>query len=124
MNARHVGNRSKGSFASARTIQDLLPKADQAQRAVVILRLRGRSRIGSTFLQVLERYAAKLQAKGGKLVLSGVSAHVLAQLARTETFETIPQEDIFLATEALARSTRQAMAAAKQWLAQGVQPKG
>jgi SulP family sulfate permease len=111
-------------FASARTIQDLLPKADQAQRAVVILRLRGRSRIGSTFLQVLERYAAKLQTNGGKLVLSGVSVHVLDQLARTETFETIPQEDIFLATDTLTRSTLEALAAAKQWLAQVAPPEG
>ena len=105
-------------FASARAMEDLLPKADQAKRPVVILRLRGRPRIGSTFLQILERYAARLRANGGKLMLSGVSQHVWQQLERTETFEAIPQEDIFLETDTLGQSTLEAMAAAKQWLAQ------
>ncbi|MBE2225230.1 MAG: SulP family inorganic anion transporter [Anaerolineae bacterium] len=105
-------------FASARSIEDLLPKADQAKHAVVILRLHGRSRIGSTYIQVLERYAGRIQANGGKLMLSGVSQYVWDQLARTETFETIPEADIFMADEILGNSTRKAAAAAKAWLAQ------
>ena len=105
-------------FASARTIEDLLPDVDEAQRAIVILRLHGRSRIGSTFIQVLERYAGRLQANGGKLTLSGVSQNVWDQLERTETFETIPQEDVFLAEEVLGASTKKAIAAATAWLAQ------
>ena len=103
-------------FASARTVEDLLPEADGSQRAVVILRMHGRSRIGSTFVQILERYAGRVQANGGKLMLSGVSQHVWDQLERTETFETIPEEDVFLTTETLGESTRQAVAAAKRWL--------
>jgi sulfate permease, SulP family len=105
-------------FASARTIEDLLPDVDQTQRAVIILRMHGRSRIGSTFIQTLERYAERLKANGGKLMLSGVSQNVWDQLERTETFETIPEEDIFLADETLGNSTIQASAAAKEWLAQ------
>jgi SulP family sulfate permease len=88
-----------------------------AQRPVAILRLRGRSQIGSTFIQVLERYAQQLRANGGKLMLAGVSEHVMEQLAKTETFETIPQEDIFPARDTLGRSTLDAMAAAERWLA-------
>lgn len=105
-------------FASARTMEDLLPKADKAKHAVVILRLHGRSRIGSTFIQILERYAGRLQANGGKIILSGVSQYVWDQLERTETFETIPEADIFKAEPILGASTRQASAAAKKWLAQ------
>ncbi len=105
-------------FASARTMEDLLPKADKAKHAVVILRLHGRSRIGSTFIQILERYAGRLQANGGKIMLSGVSQYVWDQLERTETFETIPEADIFKAGPILGASTRQASAAAKEWLAQ------
>jgi len=104
-------------FASARAMEDMLPDADRAQRAVVILRMRGRSRIGSTFLQILERYAAKLRANGGKLMLSGVCPHVREQLARTETFDLIPQEDVFPATDVLGQSTIEAMSAAREWLA-------
>ncbi len=109
-------------FASVRTMEDLLPDADEAQRAMVILRLHGRSHIGSTFIQILERYAGRLQANGGKLMLSGVSQNVWEQLDRTETFETIPQEDVFLAEELLGGSTTKAMAAAEDWLAQSPNP--
>ena len=110
-------------FASARTIEDLLPKAGQAKRPVVILRLHGRSRIGSTFIQILERYANQIKANGGKLILSGVSQNVWDQLARTETFETIPESDIFMADETLGHATRQATAAAREWLAQLPKPR-
>jgi SulP family sulfate permease len=105
-------------FASARMIEDLLPEADQAQRAVVILRMHGRTRIGSTFIQILERYAGRIQANGGKIFLSGVSQNVWDQLERTETFETIPESDVFMVEETMGSSTRKAAAAAKEWLAQ------
>jgi SulP family sulfate permease len=105
-------------FSGAHTLQDRLPEVGDAQQAVVILRLRGRSQIGSTFIQVLERYAQQLQANGGKLMLAGVSEHVMEQLAKTETFESIPQEDVFLATDTLGRATLDAMDAAEQWLAE------
>lgn len=103
-------------FASARTIEDLLPDASEAKRAVVILRMHGRSRIGSTFIQILERYAGRLQANGGKILLSGVSHKVWDQLGRTETFETIPEEDVFLVDEILGGSTKQAFSSAQEWL--------
>jgi SulP family sulfate permease len=105
-------------FASARTMGDMLPKADNAQRAIVILRLHGRTQVGSTFIQIIERYAKRLQANGGKLILSGVSERVWDQLARTETFDTIAEEDVFRAEETLGSSTKQAMTAAHAWLAQ------
>ena len=103
-------------FSGAYTLQERLPEVGDAQRAVVILRLRGRSQIGSTFIQVLERYAEQLQANGGKLMLVGVAERVMEQLAITETFETIPEEDIFPATDTLGRSTLDARAAAEAWL--------
>jgi len=103
-------------FSGAITLQERLPEVGDAQRAVVILRLRGRSQIGSTFIQVLERYAQQLQANGGKLMLVGVTERVMEQLAKTETFETIPEEDVFPATDTLGRSTLDAIAAARTWL--------
>jgi SulP family sulfate permease len=103
-------------FAGARKMESLLPQATDAQRAVVILRLHGRIQIGSTFIIVLERYAQKLQANGGKLILSGVSARVKEQLDKTETTETIPETNIFMATNKLGESTRAAIQAAEAWL--------
>lgn len=105
-------------FSGAFTLQEHLPEAGDAKRAVVILRLRGRSQIGSTFIRVIERYAEQLHANGGKLMLVGVAERVMEQLAKTETFEAIPEEDIFPATETLGRSTLDAIAAAEKWLAE------
>jgi SulP family sulfate permease len=105
-------------FSGAYTLQERLPEVGDAQQAVVILRVRGRSQIGSTFIRVLERYAQQLQANGGKLMLAGVTEHVMEQLDKTETFETIPREDIFLAKDTLGRATLDAMVAAELWLAE------
>ncbi len=104
-------------FAAARTIQDLLPEAKDARRAVVILRIRGVSQVGSTLINVLERYARELNSRGGKLMLSGVHANVLEQLVRTETTDDISMDDIFMATSILGESTRIAIAAAEHWIA-------
>ena len=109
-------------FAAVRTIQDLLPSAKEAQRAVVIIRIRGVDEIGSTMITVLERYAGELRANGGKLMLSGVSQNVLAQLLRTETTESIPEGIIFMATDTLGESTKDALTAANAWLAQAPPP--
>ena len=103
-------------FSSAYMLQERLPEVEDAQRPVVILRLRGRSQIGSTFIQVLERYAKELRDNGGKLILSGVSERVLEQLDKTKTFESISREDIFLATDVLGESTVKAIKAAEKWL--------
>lgn len=94
----------------------MLPKAQDTHRAVVILRLRGRIQIRSTFILVLERYAQKLQANDGKLILSGVSKKVKEQMDRTETTETIPEDDIFMASNELGASTKAAIEAANAWL--------
>jgi SulP family sulfate permease len=105
-------------FSGAYALQDRLPDDDGVQRPVVILRLRGRESIGSTFLKILERYAGELRQQGGKLMLSGVSEGVLKQLEKTGSFEAIPREDIFLATDVLGESTVRAIDAAQTWLAQ------
>jgi SulP family sulfate permease len=103
-------------FAAAYTMEQILPSPLEAQRAVVVLRLRGYQDVGSTFIGVIERYAGKLQENGGKLVLCGVSEGVRGRLERTETTDTIPPEDIFIADDTLGSSTRRALAAAQQWL--------
>lgn len=43
-------------------MESLLPEAGNAQRAAVILILRGREEVGSTFIGVSRRYAEALQA--------------------------------------------------------------
>ncbi|MGB3714614.1 MAG: SulP family inorganic anion transporter [Candidatus Promineifilaceae bacterium] len=109
--------RGSTHFAAARTIQELLPVAKTARNAFVIARLRGTEQIGSTFITVLERYAAELRVNGGRLMLSGVHPKVKEQLLRTETTEDIPEDIIFMETPILGESTRAALAAAQEWLA-------
>jgi SulP family sulfate permease len=105
------------TFAGAETVEQFLPKASNAVRPVVILRLRAQEGIGSSFVTVLERYSQEIKAAGGKLMVAGVSSKVKGQLDRTETTgEILGQENVFVATTALGASTRAALAAAQQWL--------
>lgn len=103
-------------FGAAYTMEKMLPSPLKAEQAVVVLRIRGHEGVASTFIGVLERYAERLQATGGKLMLSGVSDAVWQRLLATETTESIPQEDVFLADDILGSSTHKALAAANQWL--------
>ena len=103
-------------FAAARTLEESLPEPDKAQRAAVILLLRGHDEIGSTFVGVVSRYARTLQANGGKLLLAGVSKTVHAQLAKTGLTALLGEENIFPAGLRLLAPTRQALAAAQEWL--------
>ncbi len=79
--------------------------------------MRGVDDIGSAFITVLERYGKELQANGGRLMLSGFSEHVRDQLIRTGTTETIPEDALHMATEVLGASTKEALDAARVWMA-------
>ena len=103
-------------FASAPTLQGLLPEATKSHRAVVILRLRGRRELGSTFLKVLGRYAQDLQSNGGKLVLTGVSDALKEQLGRSKYWEVLGAHNIFLARDEVGSSTLEAFKQANGWL--------
>lgn len=105
------------TFAGAETFEALLPAVNNAERPVVILRLRAQEAIGSSFERVLERYAQQIKARGGKLMLAGVSPHVQAQLERTgTTARMLGAENVFGGTTVLGASTRAAVSAAEQWL--------
>ena len=105
------------SAAGAETVEQFLPKANDAERPVVILRLRAQEGIGSSFVTVLERYSQQVKAAGGLLMVAGVSPKVKGQLDRTETTSDIlGSENVFVATTTLGASTRAAYAAAQRWL--------
>lgn len=63
-------------YAGARTLQTRLPDPGGARNCVVILRLRGRTTVSSTFLHIIADYARRLDAVGGRLYLSGVDPRV------------------------------------------------
>jgi SulP family sulfate permease len=105
------------TFAGAETLEAQLPKVKDAERAVVILRLRVQEAIGSSFIAVVERYAQQLKAHDGKLMLAGVSPKAKGQLDRTgTTHDILGEENVFVATATLGASTREAIDAAQRWL--------
>jgi SulP family sulfate permease len=104
-------------YAASYRLEEILPSAKEAERPVVVLRLRQSDRIGSTFVNVLEFYAAQLNASHGKLILAGVNPRVKEQLDLTETTQDVlAEENIFLATENITESIRAAVKAAQDWL--------
>ena len=105
-------------FAAAYKIADLIPSAIEAQNAVAIIRLRGKDSIGSTFIQMVERYSADIEKNGGKLMLSGVSDKVYDQLEKTEIVELLGEENIYLESSKLLYSSKRALKAANDWLAE------
>ena len=67
-------------FAGARTLREALPSPEGAMRPAVVLRLRGRTQVGATLIEVLDEYADELAEAGGRLYLSGVDERVSTQL--------------------------------------------
>ncbi|MCL4857858.1 MAG: STAS domain-containing protein [Caldilineaceae bacterium] len=113
-------------FAAAPVFTAQLPAVTADSRhAVVILVLRGKQEVGSTFLKAIARYADLLRQQGSKLMLSGVDPNVEEQIERTETIQHIGRGNIFLADERVGQALLDAMAAAEQWVdeqATGLKP--
>ena len=105
-------------FAGVAELEEHLPEVGQARRSVVILRLRDRDEVGSTFIRALDRYARALQAGDNKLMLEGLNERVLEQLEETDLLDLIGEENAFLGQPQFGASLRQALAAAEDWVAQ------
>jgi SulP family sulfate permease len=103
-------------FAAASNMESLLPDAGQAQRAAVILILRGREEVGSTFMVVLRRYVEALQARDGRLYLAGVSSPLLHQLKRTGLVDLVGEERIVTEKPQFGTAANQALLDAYNWL--------
>jgi SulP family sulfate permease len=103
-------------FATAKSVGDMLPAVGSSSRAVVVLALRGKTDLGSTFIAVLQRYALALQARGGRLMLAGVEARAREQLTRTGLLKIIGEENVFPPTDQLGAAVNHAVAAAHAWL--------
>jgi SulP family sulfate permease len=108
-------------FAGARSVEERLPDVGQTERAVVALLLRGKPEIGSTFMGVLQRYTAALQARGCHLMLVGVEDSAYVQLAKTGVLHLIGEENVFRAEPQVGAALNGAIARAQVWLEQDPQ---
>ncbi len=107
-------------YAAAPVLEDKLPAVDDnTRRAVVILNLRGRTELGSTFMNMVERYAAELKAHDSRLMLAEVDPAIRQQLARAGMVDSVSRQNIFVKTEHFGESIYAAQAAADDWIAEG-----
>ena len=103
-------------YAGAKTLGARLPDVRTARRPVVILRLRGRGSLGSTFFGVVADYADELTAAGGRLYLSGVDGAMVDRFEHSQQSDVRKKITIFPATDVLGQSTMAAVLDARAWL--------
>jgi sulfate permease, SulP family len=107
-------------FAAAPVFEAMLPVVtDASKRSVVILRLRGRSELGTTFMDVLLRYAQSLAAVGSRLVVVSTNERIDEQLAVTGIADAIGPQNVIRGTERLGATTRRAYDDALAWVEAG-----
>jgi sulfate permease, SulP family len=104
-------------YAGARTLQANLPDPSGLDAPVVIIRMRGRTDLGSTSVVVLSEYARRLELAGGRLYLTGLDPTVVGQLRRTGRLDPEDNVRVFLADPILGESSRAAYRDAQAWLA-------
>jgi SulP family sulfate permease len=105
-------------FAAAPTFEKALPNVSPATTgSVVILRLRGKSDLGTTFMDVISRYAIKLREANSKLVIVSASDRVIEQLAVTGVTDIIGSDDIYPTDEWVGATLTRAHADAESWVA-------
>lgn len=102
-------------YAGARTLQARLPDPSSCRRPVVVLRMRGRTAVGVTFLVVIEDYVRRLERVGGRLYLTGLAPSVAASIGDDPRFEG---HDLVLvpAESRIGASSLEAVEAAQGWL--------
>lgn len=104
-------------FAAAPVFNAQLPTVTESSRnAVVILVLRGETELGSTFMEVIARYAEALRGQNSRLMLSGVAPSVEIQLERTGLLYALGRKNIFIVDERVGQALQEAMDAAERWI--------
>ena len=104
-------------FAAAPGFEAQLPVVSKtSQNSVVILRLRGRTDLGTTFMDVLYRYAQSLAAVDSKLVIVSAGAQIRKQLAISAITELIGTENIYSGDHRVGAATERASKEATAWI--------
>ena len=104
-------------FAAAPVFEATLPAVGEAStNSVVILRLRGRSDLGTTFMDVLHRYAVALAGADSKLVIVSANDRIIEQLSVTGITEVIGDENVYPGDERVGATVKRAYADAEAWV--------
>ncbi len=104
-------------FAAAPVFDGALPEvAESSRNSVVVLRLRGYTDLGSTFMDVLKRYAEALGAVGSRLIIVSGDDRVLEQLAVTGVTDVLGSDGLYRGDERVGATVRRAQDDAVAWV--------
>lgn len=110
-------------FAAAPVFEKALPRiTESSSNSVVILRLRGKSDLGSTFMEVISRYALRLRQEESKLVIVSAADRVIEQLSVTGVIDIIGSESVYPSDEWLGATLSRAYGDASAWVSERRQP--
>lgn len=102
-------------FASATVFESQLPVATPASGgSVVVLRLRGKEELGSTFIKTITRYHDSLAEVGSHLVLTGLNERLLAQLRDTGAIDRLGADNVYAASPNVGESLQAGLRRARQ----------
>jgi SulP family sulfate permease len=96
-------------FAGAKTLQHELPLVGPAQNVSVVLRLRGRTTLGLTFLSVVSDYSDRLQKNEGRLYLTGLDPAVLKRWESDALTRRLTGVLLYPATDIVGAATHEAV---------------
>ncbi len=104
-------------FAAAPVFEAALPAvAETSRNTVVIIRLRGRGDLGTTFMDVIKRYAESLAANGSRLMIVSVDERILEQFRVTGVTAVVGEGNIYSGDERVGATVRRAHQDAEAWI--------
>ena len=104
-------------FAAAPLFEEALPEVtSQTGGSAVVISLRGKEDLGSTFINVITRYSAELRRHDSRLLISGMSERIERQFHATGAVAGIGSENLYSRTPVVTESTRQAYQDASAWV--------
>jgi SulP family sulfate permease len=104
-------------FASVYSFDDLWPATEGTTNAVLILHLRDRTIYSLTGVEWGIKSAKRMQARGIRVMVSGVDPETMALMERVGLVELLGRDAIFPSSPRLGESTTRAFAAAEAWIA-------
>jgi SulP family sulfate permease len=110
-------------FAAAPVFESQLPAVDHHSRgSVVILRLRGRTDLGTTFMDVLVRYAQSLRDAGSRLMIVSTNEEIEHQLRVSGLDGVVGADGIYRGDERVGAAISKAVADAQEWVGRQQEP--
>lgn len=104
-------------FAAAPVFEKALPQVSRrSTNSVVILRLRGKSDLGTTFMDVIERYARQLADVNSRLIIVSSSDRISEQLEITGVVGVIGADSLYESNQWLGETLHRAHQDATDWV--------